>query len=366
MKVLFVGNAQGFLTIQLAKKLQLTYPELTIDILTDLSPENRHPYREVYTYRTGKGIWKRNYFKSLYQFFAMRKALTDIPEGYDAVHILLVVPTYRLFWKQLSSKGEKSILTFFGSEYYRSNFLYRIFTKGMARTAQWVTASNVQTLKDVCDHYEVAASKRRLCRFGLSILEEIDLVTVQDLASFNSQFGISEATRCISVGYNAAPIQNHPLIIEQIAACKNVLPSFVLFFQFHGHRNAYLQQLIDACESNELPYRIVDQLNDHELAVYRKRIDVCIQLQKTDQFSGAMQEHLYSGSRVITGSWLPYQVLDEKDTDYCKISSIDDLQRVLPQQIEMNSDKMKNSEIIRSLSSWEINIGSWFSLYERT
>jgi hypothetical protein len=364
MKLLFVGNARGFLTIQLAKRLQEAYPQLQIDILTDQLPDVGHPYHGVYTYKSGKGIWKLNYFKSLYQFFAMRQALKEIPATYYAVHVLLVVPTYRLFWKELSSKGKLSILTFFGSEYYRSNFLYRVFTREMARTAKWVTASNVQTLKDVCDHYGVPESKRRLCRFGLSILDDIDRVTSEDLSMFDQKYEIDDKTACISVGYNAAPIQNHPLILEQLIACKSHLANSVLFFQLHGNRNAYVQQLLDACTKNGLTYRIVDQLTNHELAVYRKRINVCIQLQKTDQFSGAMQEHLYAGSRVITGKWLPYQILDDYGMDYCRIESIDDLHKVLLQEMNKKSDP-KNAEIIRTLSSWDKTTEMWFSLYDQ-
>lgn len=362
MKLLFVGNARGFLTIQLAKKLQEYYPQVQIDIFTDQMPDQGHPYGRVYQYKTGNGIWKLNYFKSLYQFFAMRKVLRAIPSDYHSVHVLLVVPTYRLFWRQLSSKGANSILTFFGSEYYRSNFLYRIFTKGMARTAKWVTASNVQTLKDVCDHYQVDDSKRRLCRFGLSILDEIDTVTDDELRGFNEQYDINGETICISVGYNAAPIQNHALILDELIKCKESISSAVLFFQLHGNRNAYVQELLDTCDSNGLNYRIIDQLSDRELAVYRKRINVCIQLQKTDQFSGAMQEHLYAGSRVITGKWLPYQVLDDAGTDYCRIESIPQLKEVLPKEIYKNSNA-RNTEIIRSLSSWKNTVEMWFSLY---
>jgi len=362
MKILFVGNACGFLTIQLARKLQEAYPALEVDVFTDQVPVAPHPYGKVYAYKSGKGLWSLNYLKSIYQYLQMRKVLRQIPSEYDAIHVLLVVPTYRLFWRSLSAKGKVSVLTFFGSEYYRSNVLYRIFTKGMARTANRVTASNVQTLSDVCDHYDVPVSKRRLCRFGLTILEEIDQVTAAEITEFDRKHEIDSSTKCISVGYNAATIQNHELILDQIHVCQDELPPFVLFFQFHGHRHAYVQQVIEKANRLGLPFRIIDGLSDRELAVYRKRIDVCIQLQKTDQFSGAMQEHLYAGSRVITGNWLPYQVLDEKGTDYCKIQSIEELHKVLPHQIGMTSNSI-NKEIIASLSSWQLTISGWYELY---
>ena len=362
MRILFIGNARNYLLIELAKQLEQLDSALEIDILSDQPPFETHPFKRVYRVDSGKGIWAQNYFKSLYLFFALRKALKEIPSGYDYLHVFLVVPTYRLVWNSLSSKAKKSILTFFGSEYYRSNFLYRIFTKGMAKRATWVTASNAQTLTDVCDYYSVQSDKRKFCRFGLSILEAIEQLTPEDFSRCCAELGIPESETCISVGYNAAPIQNHIQILHEIKKCETDLPEFIICFQFHGHRNAYVQEIISETEKLELQYIIIDQLDDLHLAAYRKRIDVCLQLQKTDQFSGAMQEHLYAGSRVITGAWLPYKVLDDSGTDYCRIQKIEDLHLELPKMISHIPSK-RNKEIIRSVSSWEITVKSWYDLY---
>lgn len=362
MRILFLGNARNYLLIELAKQLQQIDSTLQIDILSDQPTFEVHPFKRVYFVEPGKGIWAKNYFKSLYLFFALRKALKSIPSGYDCLHVFLVVPTYRLLWKVLSSKARKNILTFFGSEYYRSNFLYRIFTKGMAKRASWVTASNAQTLIDVCDYYSVQPEKRRLCRFGLSILEAIEQLTPEVFTACCAELGIPENRICISVGYNAAPIQNHILILNEIKKCEKELPEFMLCFQFHGHRTSYVKEVLAETERLELPYMIIDQLDEIHLAAYRKRIDVCIQLQKTDQFSGAMQEHLFAGSRVITGAWLPYKVLDDSKTDYSRIHKIEELHSVLPTILSRIPDP-GNKEIIRAVSSWEVTVRSWYDLY---
>jgi|GEM_PF-7028417 len=46
-----------------------------------------------------------------------------------------------------------------------------------------------------------------------------------------------------------------------------------------------------------------------ELVKYRTEKDILVQIQKTDQLSAAMLEHLVSGTIVITGAWLPYKSL---------------------------------------------------------
>ena len=362
MKILFIGNARNYLLIELAKKLQVIDGSIQIDILTDQSAFEEHPFHEVFRVEQGKGIWSRNYFKSLHLFFTLRRALGKVPSHYDFLHIFLVVPTYRLLWGRICSLANKRILTFFGSEYYRSNFLYRILTQGMIKRATWVTASNQQTLDDVCNYYGVGSGKRKLCRFGLSVLDEIDRIEFEDVWKPSVAFGIPEDAIAISVGYNAATIQNHVQILDELSVCREQLPKFIICFQFHGQRTTYVAEIISETERYGLPYTIIDSLDDRSLAIYRKRIDICIQLQKTDQFSGAMQEHLYAGSRVITGTWLPYKVLDDAGADYCRLHAISELHKVLPEIVDWQPD-MRNKEIIKSISSWEKTVRSWHDLY---
>jgi hypothetical protein len=80
-----------------------------------------------------------------------------------------------------------------------------------------------------------------------------------------------------------------------------------------------------------------------------------------------MQEHLFAGNVVITGSWLPYKVLDDSGIIYWKTESAErlalTLMDVLTQYSEYSNLISGNSSIIGKLSSWPETIKNWSVLY---
>jgi hypothetical protein len=92
-----------------------------------------------------------------------------------------------------------------------------------------------------------------------------------------------------------------------------------------------------------------------------------IQVQTTDQFSGAMQEHLYDGNHVITGSWLPYDLLKRKGVLFDQINHMDELpatiRRVFVNYATNSSLRKKNATIMHEISAWEHTIDDWLKLY---
>ena len=57
--------------------------------------------------------------------------------------------------------------------------------------------------------------------------------------------------------------------------------------------------------------------------------DIYLHLRDTDAFSNALKEHVYSGSTVITGTWLKYIELEEMQAPMISIDSIDHLSETL-------------------------------------
>ena len=137
----------------------------------------------------------------------------------------------------------------------------------------------------------------------------------------------------------------------------------------YGATNEYRNTVRKYVEQHSLRYKIFDRfMPDEEMAMLRRASDIMIQVQITDQFSGSMQEHLYSENVVITGDWLPYGTLDEKGIFMLKVSSVEEVGEKLVYALN-NLDSLKekckkNPEIIWELSSWEKNIQSWIDMYE--
>ncbi len=146
---------------------------------------------------------------------------------------------------------------------------------------------------------------------------------------------------------------------------KDKLTDVVLFFQFPDlSHNSYAQKIVNLIESTGIQYRIIDRyLSDHELASYRKAAAVMIQVQNTDQLSGAMQEHLYAGSKVITGDWLPYAIFDEIGIEYSKVKDRKEIGPLLIELLAKSNQENENCAKIGKLSKWSSVIGQWKNIF---
>ena len=136
----------------------------------------------------------------------------------------------------------------------------------------------------------------------------------------------------------------------------------------YGGTPKYKNQLLEKLKQLPFEYIFYDTfLTDEKVAQIRKASDIMIQLQLTDQFSGSMQEHLYSRNVVITGSWLPYETMKENGAWFIEIDKLEELYKVIPEIIkdfEKYELKTKNNpQVISELSSWDKNIYSWIDLY---
>ncbi len=86
-----------------------------------------------------------------------------------------------------------------------------------------------------------------------------------------------------------------------------------------------------------------------------------------DQLSATMLEYMYTGSYVITGQWLPYDMLDKEEIFYKRIASFDEL----PSEIEnyfsytqsIKEKLVRNEPILLHFSSWDVIIKKWLAAY---
>jgi len=183
--------------------------------------------------------------------------------------------------------------------------------------------------------------------------------------------GLPEDSIIVTVGYNNSPGQQHIEILKSIKKRRKEIPENLFFIlpMTYGATNEYRNTVRKYVEQHSLRYKIFDRfMPDEEMAMLRRASDIMIQVQITDQFSGSMQEHLYSENVVITGDWLPYGTLDEKGIFMLKVSSVEEVGEKLVYALN-NLDSLKekckkNPEIIWELSSWEKNIQSWIDMYE--
>ena len=107
---------------------------------------------------------------------------------------------------------------------------------------------------------------------------------------------------------------------------------------------------------------LTDGLNDKELTDLRLNSDVFINLQDSDQLSGAMLEHLCADNIVITGNWINYDVLKHAGVAYHSIDSISDLSSLFD-SLDFY-DKPNNREVIARDYLPENVLNKWNQIYE--
>lgn len=126
-------------------------------------------------------------------------------------------------------------------------------------------------------------------------------------------------------GTNGSDNQQFPSIVNAINFLSVVALQKAIFL-FHmaygGDKTKYI--LGAACSAAVLRFDCCFY-SGVDLVEFRRSAQVLVQVQKTDQLSAAMLEHLALGAVVITGSWLPYKDLLDSGVYMYLINNVDEL-----------------------------------------
>lgn len=289
----------------------------------------------------------------------------------DIYHMHFVDWSFAFYSGILEKKCKSFVCSVWGSDFYKSSRLQRKLQERLYRVAKVITFANEVTKDQFNKYYkERYKEKLRLCRFGLAPLDELRKLTLSK-EDCKKKLGIYENAIVVVVGYNNSPAQQHLEVIDSLMEYSNLLPSniLLLFPMAYGGSVDYKDFVKQKLYSSGLKYKIIDNfMSSEDVALLRKSADIMIQVQKTDQFSGSMQEHIFARNVVITGSWLPYGILEEKGVFLLKISTVEEVGEKLL-NVFKNLDAFRekcngNPEIIWELSSWDKNIHSWIEIYD--
>lgn len=366
MRILLVGNGNSFLIQGLAKALKDNDSTYVVDILSDRPLlKGQLPYSNTFDIHAHY-LWRKiPIIRVLHTTALLNKQLKKIDTNhYDTVHILYVAGYYKGCVKQFKRIGKKLVSTIFGSDFYKSGNILRWMMTNVVQYSDIITSSNAKTLKESLSYFKVDESNGRLNYFGLNILDEIDNLTEEDINSFRNFYNIPVDQKLMALGYNASVNQNLFKIAQQVVSVKEDLKDYALTMQLYGNRSDEVKKTIELLQSNGYTLYLFDERwSDKVLAAYRKTVDVMIQVQTTDVFSGAMQEHLYGGAKVITGKWLPYDMLNSKGIDYILVDDFSEIGKKLIENKDKQVDVKLNQSIIASYSKWKITIEKWKALY---
>ncbi len=375
-KILLIGDANSIFIFNYAFWLKKIRPDYQIDIFATapIKEENIKYFDNIIRIDQFPNFNRINRIKGIRRILLLslyNELLKNLPD-YDYFHIHFVSPLrYSLIRMLKNRKKGKIVLSIWGSDLYRLNPIDKISFKKVCNLADLISMANPQTINYFKSTFNWKKNNLLECRFGLHPLELIEK-TINSSVECKQLLNLDANKITITIGYNLSTAQQHIKIIkqfesEELLSLKDKI-QLVLPLSYGGTtegKNKIISKL------NDLPYEyhIFDSyMTDNEIVYLRKASDIMIQVQLTDQFSGSMQEHLFAGSVVITGSWLPYQQIKEKGIQFVEIEEISQLKTILPTIIEnfesYKSKTDKNKVIISELSSWGNNIEYWAQLYQ--
>lgn len=370
MNILLIGDIYSVFLEQLVRELKKNGWTGKIDGLMLNPPAKRLAAAVDNCYCYDAPARRNRIFNILLLPFKLYKAFKLVRSigHYDVVNIHFVQPYLPIFWKEIKKKAGKTVLSVWGSDFYRAGNrarkkLYKIFKECDA-----ITFTNEQSRQDFIKYYNDFEKKSRVCSFGLETLEIIKGIKNQK-KELRKNFDIPDDKIVISCGYASAAGQQHEKIINIINELDASIRGKCLFiFPMTYGDMIYRKKIEQKLIKSGIDYLVLkDFMSYEEIARLRLITDIMVHIPVSDQFSGSMQEILFSGNIVIAGDWLPYGVLYEKGVFLLGANSPENLPGVLARAIEnlkeLKKRTGKNRDIIWDLSSWKLNIKKWIELY---
>lgn len=311
------------------------------------------------------------YIKLLFLIMKKKNEFKVINIHYASKHIcnvIYILSKLKLF------KNNRIILTMYGSDFYRSEQKYKKKMGKYFEIIDKINFTNPKMLEEVDLFYNNKfQDKFKLVSFGLSNLEEIKKNEKKiSKEEIKLEYGIKPDKIVITCGYNAIEQQQHEKIIKAILKLDDKIKEkiYLIFPMNYGRdKQGRIDKVEKILAETKVDYFISKEyLTGEKLAKLRRVSDVMINIQTTDQFSGSMQEYIFSGNLIITGNWLPYDILEKKGIKLLKVDKVDEIkeniEKIFYEKIVYSRKDIELAkQIIWELSSWDSNLKKWKSLF---
>lgn len=299
-----------------------------------------------------------------------KKIILSISNNYDIIDIHFFDPAYENLIDPIKRKGKKIIITLWGSDFYRVNQARFEQQREYYQKVDTIHIATQQMQNDFIKIFPEFKDKIRLAHFGIAQFDIInELTSISDNETLKKELEIPSGKIIIACGTNGSEHHQHLLIIENILKlstfCKNKI--FLIFPMTYGGSTSYIKAVERKAESSGIPYKVISSpwsIND--ICKLRIVSDIAITIQKTDSFSAAVQEHIFSGSIMICGEWLPYQKLFQSGIFYLSTSLeslVDTISDAINNFSMLKNKCLTNKSKMSEISSWNSVIRDWLCIY---
>ncbi|BDP31591.1 hypothetical protein [Vibrio vulnificus] len=206
-------------------------------------------------------------------------------------------------------------VSLWGSDYYKCHGVRKKIIEIILQNANRVSIASRDSKRFLKKKFELVDAE--VIPFLIPNLETI-------AQECNSNFNLDKAKKKrILCGTNGSSNQQFDLIVESLNNAKDKLANnYIIVFHLSYGLDKETKLIVDNfVNTTSIECEVVyEYFQGKALADFRGSIDILIQIQKTDQLSAAMLEHLVQNKLAITGDWLPYDDLNDIGVKYKTIS----------------------------------------------
>jgi hypothetical protein len=301
----------------------------------------------------------------------LRRRLALLPMNFDAVNIHYADPIYRHLARTLKRHGKKLITTIWGSDFLRAGPSDLQDLGYTLDASDIVTLANPEILRRLIARYPGVSDRARVVRFGMKSLDVITgLQQSESREETRKKLGIPSGKVVVACGYNGKPAQRHIMIADAFAKLPPDVKSrlFALFPMRYNNDLTYLEEVKKSLESTRVEYRILEgEISFEDNCRIRVASDYVVNIQTTDMLSHSLQEHMFAGSSMIVGNWLPYGDFEEMGIPLQKVGSVEEISAALEKAALggiRGRPRPPYADRLYDYSSWSSNIGKWFEVFD--
>ncbi len=363
MRLLVIGDALSPYTVAFSRFLKQHSPIITIDIINTrpnvsdigLTEQIRGAYDQFYTNQA---------------IITIIKQVNEEISQYDVICLHGFWDIVLSIYRKLNHKNIFTAGVIWGSDFYRRDHATMPLS-GILDRCDRVLVQTDEMETDLLKVYPLPPAKIRKCLFGVEPLESLTAMRGMPSAEAKHSLGLPADSFVITCGYNGSPFQNHIAIIDQLTAMISMLPeNYVLIFPFTYQKDSRYMSLIENVmkQSSLTYYFIEDYMDSEEISLLCLATDMFIQVQTTDALSASMREHLFAKSVVITGGWLPYEVLVRNSIYFETIDELNSLGTKIRNILDNYSEVKRKVELYNTPDKfeqyrWPNVIQSWYEVF---
>ena len=302
--------------------------------------------------------------------WALKKRLANLSSDFDVVNIHFVLPIYRHLEPELKRRGKKLVSSIWGSDFLRAGASALHDLGYTLNASDVVTTNNPEILAKIVAQYPSISERARIVPFGLGSLDVISAVQrLEGLEESRQKLDIPPGKLVVTCGYNAIREQRHGMMMEGLSRLSATAKSrfFLLIPMTYPDHSAYREEVKAVANGVGIKYRILgEKMSAEDVARLRIVSDHVVNVQTTDSLSASIQEHLFAGSSMIVGKWLPYAVLEQMGVHLHRVEDAEGIAAALEgaaRGSKVRRVRPDYADKIYDYSSWSSTAPRWLELY---